>query len=106
MTPKTSMFSVSVTTDGVLEPTWCVTCDRCGQELDVEDSPLLVFRIRGLDELVARDPGRAQMLYDSVAAESRQPSRMVMVDHTTEVFERHTGLGDRIKAHAAKCERC
>ena len=99
-----AMFSLAVTLDGDADPRWTATCDRCGGEIDVEDTTQVVFKVKGLDEMAMRDPqtvqGFANRLRKMYA--SRQP---MIVDAEVNVQEIGRGFDSVLLAHARACTR-
>lgn len=98
------MFSLAVTLDGDADPRRTATCDRCGREIDVEDTSQVVFRVKGLQDIAMRDPNLAESfakrLRDTYRA--RQP---MVVDSDVEVEEIGRGFDDVLLAHARACTR-
>jgi ribosomal protein L40E len=99
-----SMFSVSIDTD-VDPPVYTVVCDKCGQELPYVP-PLTVFKIKGFDQVRARNPERAQQCRDDLAKRMKSTDRVICIDQdNVEIQEIRSGFGETVEAHARTCSR-
>ncbi len=97
------MFSVGIDL-GADPPRWHVTCERCGQELDASAAPLVVFRVKDLDQFAIEDPRVAKRYADGLRAMASGPGPII-VDKSVEVETHGQGMQERLLAHARECAR-
>lgn len=96
-----ALYSICVDTE--VPDAFTIVCDRCAREIAV-DQPLVVFHVKGFDEMQAMNPEVAKRITDRLRAAMTAPSRALILDmDNVEVETIGRELGAQLLKHAGEC---